>query len=221
MHSKVGTLVATFLACVMVAQAQQPPAGGGRPQVGPVDNDFYRSSLVKLGGDAVDGLLYEPKQPNPNSRVAVLYFNSSFNFDPPAAELAGRGYRVLFVRSPAGRPGADATPFDPFKEVSRGISSLRTMQGVERVVIAGWGSGAMTVTLYADVAAHGPAACQGKEKLNPCKTEQVSGLTKPDGLILFDPGLGSGSKVSNIDPAFADNTRSKLDLDMYRGCEWL
>jgi hypothetical protein len=224
MHSRFGALaVVALLAIVTGAQGQQAPVGtqaaagrvGGRPLVGPVVTDRYRSSFVKLGGTAVDGLLYEPVMPGPNARVAVLYSNSSFNFDPPAAELASRGYRVLFVPHPQGRTGEVASPFDGFVEASRGIAYLRTLPGVARVVVAGWGSGAVTMTLYADVAAHGPASCLGKEKIYPCRKEQASGLAKPDGLILFDPGLGSGSKVNNIDPAFAGDTRSNLDLDMF------
>src|SRR5258706_2045829 len=183
--------------------------------VGPVVTDRYRSSFVKLGGTAADGLMYEPVTPGPNTRVAVLYSNSSFNFDPPADDLASRGYRVLFVPHPRGRAGEIASPFDGFVEASRGISYLRTLAGVGRVVIAGWGSGAVTMTLYADVAAHGAAACAGKEKISPCKKEQASGLAKPDGLILFDPGLGSGSKVNNVDPAFDGTARTRLDVDMY------
>jgi hypothetical protein len=114
---------------------------------------------VKLGGTAADGLLYEPNTPKPDPRVAVLYSNSNFNFEPPAVELASRGYRVLFVRHPADRTGAGAPPFDGFEETSRGITYLHTLPGVERVVTAGWDNGAGTMTLYADVAAHGPAAC--------------------------------------------------------------
>jgi hypothetical protein len=222
MHARLGTLITvSLLAWVTGAQGQQaaggnPPVGargGGRPVVGPTVTDHYRSSFVKLGDTAADGLLFEPVAPGPNARVAVLYSNSNFNFDPPAAELASRGYRVLFVRHP--RVGEVESPFDGFTEASRGIAYLRTLPGVARVAIAGWGSGAVTMTLYADVAAHGLAACAGKEKLYPCTKEQASGLEKPDGLILFDPGLGSGSKVNNIDPAFEGTQRSRLDVDMF------
>ena len=227
LHSKLGTLAAVaFLASATGAQAQQAPAGapaepmragggGGRAAVGPVQTDRYRSSFVKLGGNAVDGLLYEPVKPGPNVQVAILYSNANFGFDPPAAELASRGYRVLFVPHPPAQAGAVASPFDGFVEASRGISYLRTLPDVKRVVIAGWGSGAVSMTLYADVAAHGPAACQGKQVIDPCKNEQASGLAKPDGLILFDPGLGSGSKVSNLDPAFEGDNRTRLQLDMF------
>jgi hypothetical protein len=71
------------------------------------------------------------------------------------------------------------------------------------------------MALYADVAAHGPAACQGKEVLYPCTNEQASALTKPDGVILFDPALGSGYRVGNIDPAYDRDSGIRLDLDIF------
>jgi hypothetical protein len=215
-------LIAMAALCTVAAQAQQAPAngapaGGRRPLVGPVQNELYHSTFVKLGGGAADGLLYEAAKPAGNARVAVLYSNSNFNFDPPAAELASRGYRVLFVphRAQGGPPGTDATPFVGFREASRGIEYLRKLPGVQKVVVAGWGAGAVTMTLYADVAAHGPSACQGKEILYPCTAEEASGLAKPDGVILFDPGLGSGTKVYGTDAAFDGDKRDRPDLDAF------
>jgi hypothetical protein len=197
------------------AGAPQGPRPGGRGAATPRQTDRYRSTLVKLGGNAVDGLLYEPLTPGRNARVAVLYSNANFGFELPASELANRGYRVLFVPHPPAKPGRVTSPLDGFEEASRGITYLRSLPGVERVVAEGWGSGAVTMTLYADVAAHGPAACQTKGIIWPCETAQASNLAKPDGLILFDPGLGSGSKVSNIDPAYNGNQRTRADLDMF------
>ncbi len=223
MHSKLRTLiVVAFLACGSGAQAQDAPGGvlatPGRPAptrtpVSPVDNDFYRSTIVELGGGARVGLLYEPKKPGPNSRVAVLYSDRNFGVDPPAAELARRGYRALYVSYPPLRPGEIGMPLDGFLEASRGITYLRALPGVERVVILGWGAGAGSMTLYANVAAHGPAACQGKAVIYPCQTEQASGLARPDGLILLDPG--AGTRASNIDPAYDGSARKRLDLDMF------
>jgi peptidoglycan hydrolase-like protein with peptidoglycan-binding domain len=180
-----------------------------------METALFRSSVVKLGGNARDGLLYEPKTPGPNSRIAILYFNRNYNFGPPAAELAGRGYRVLFVSQPPDRSGVIPSPFDGFNETSQGIKYLRALPGVQRVVTEGWGAGAASMAFYADVAANGPATCQRKEIISPCTTEQATGLAKPDGMVLYDPGLGSGTRASNVDPAFEGDTRSKPDLDMF------
>jgi hypothetical protein len=228
-QTKIASLTLIALAGVAGAQGQPPqgqaqtgpapqaqgPRPGGRPQAVPRQTARYRSTLVKLGGNAVDGLLYEPLKPGKNAHVAILYSNANFGFELPASELADRGYRVLFVPHPPAKPGRVTSPLDGFEEASRGITYLRSLPGVERVVAEGWGSGAVTMTLYADVAAHGPAACQTKGVIWPCETAPASNLAKPDGLILFDPGLGSGSKVSNIDPAYAGNQRTRTDLDMF------
>jgi hypothetical protein len=189
--------------------------GSNRTPAHPEDNDRYRSRIVQLGGNARDGLLYEPKVLAANSRVAVLYSDRNFGFDAPAAELARRGYRVLYVSYPPLQPGEIGLPLDGFLEASRGIAFLRSLAGVERVVIEGWGAGATSMTLYADVAAHGPAACQGKAVIYPCATERATGLAKPDGVILLDPGLGSATRASNIDPAYDGSVRSRADLDMF------
>lgn len=218
---KVLGLVASLL---MIPSLSAQPAGPlplatpGRPganrvPVGPVDNDRYRSTLVKLGEGVREGLFYEPKAAT--NGIAVLYSDRNFGFDPPAAELASRGYRVLYVSYPPLAPGGVSLPYDGFRETSAGIAWLRRQPGVNKVVIEGWGAGASSMTLYADLAAHGPAACQGSRVIYPCSADQASGLERPDGLILLDPGLGAGTKVSNIDPSFIGTRRSLVALDRF------
>jgi hypothetical protein len=179
-----------------------------------VDNEHFSSRIVELGGGARIGLYYEPKKLAANSHVAVLYSDRNFGVEAPAADLASRGYRALYVSYPPLPPGENGTPYDGFLEVSRGITFLRSLTGVERVVIEGWGAGAGSVILYANLAANGPAACQRNEILFPCKTEQASSLAKPDGVVLLDPG-GGGTRAANIDPAYDGATRRRSDLDMY------
>ncbi len=223
MHSKLRTwAVIALLAGAASAQAQ-PPAGpqpaaprlGNRATAQPVDNDLYRSTTVSLGGGARDGMLYESKKPSPNSRVAVLYSNRNFGFNAPAVELASLGYRVLYVTYPELSAGQIQTPYDGFLEISRGIAYLRGLPGVERVVMEGWGAGTTTIVLYADVAANGAAACQPKEAIYPCRAQEVANLAKPDGVILYDPGLGAGTKAINVDPAFDGAVRSRSELDRF------
>jgi hypothetical protein len=113
------------------------------------------------------------------------------------------------------KPGVAPSPLDGADEISRGIAYLREVPGVKKVVVAAWGSGATTMMLYVDVAERGPSACQGKEVIVPCKTEEASNLNKPDGVILLDPSVGSGWKPFNIDPAYDGAIRSKTDLDMF------
>jgi hypothetical protein len=194
------------------AAAQPRPA-----QPGPVKTDRYQASFVRLGTANMNGLLYQPEHPGPNARVAIVYpYPRPMAFTPPAEELAGRGYTVLLVRHYLGnRRGEVESPLDGFAETSRGIAYLRSLSGVARVVLMGWGTGARMIALYDDVAEHGASACQRPEVLYPCRADQATGLQKPDGLVLFDPGLGAFTAASDVDPAYAGDKRVRANLDLY------
>ena len=168
----------------------------------PMETDGFRSTEVQVAGDRA--LLYEPKRLAGSGRVAVVYADNRFDFGPPGIELASRGYRVLHVSAPASPLGVAATPYDNFKQVSQGIAFMRALPGVRKVVVAGWGAGAATITLYTALAEKGPAVCQSQRAIYPCTTAQASGLARPDGMILFDPGPGSGSRPTQIDPGLPD-----------------
>ena len=215
-----------FLVCVFTiataAQGQQTNAGGqgngapvgpgggpGGAQLRPAQTEHYKSDFVKLGGDAADAMLYEPLKGGANQHVAVVT-----TYQPPASDLADRGYVTLLVRH-INQPGAVPSPFDGFEEISRGIAYIRNRPGIQKVVVAGWGSGATTMMLYVDIAERGPAECQRKDVIVPCKTDEASGLNKPDGVVLLDPSVGSGWKPFNIDPTYDGASRTKPDLDMF------
>src|SRR6202042_1022551 len=67
---------------------------------------------------------------------------------------------------------------------------------------------------YQNVAEHGPAACQGPEKIYPCEGgERLTGLAKLDGIIFLDAALGAFHQMSSIDPAtFGDKRHPALDM---------
>jgi dienelactone hydrolase len=174
--------------------------------------DPFRTNYVPLGSNDDEGLLYEPLTPGPNARVALLYSHpdgNTFNV-MVGREMARRGYRVLMVN----HHGEEASPAVHVAGISRGIVYLRSLPGVQRVVISGHSGGGHLIAFYANVAEHGAAACQGPEKLYPCKTDEVAGLAKPDGVVLLDPTPGSFHQMSSIDPA-VDGPSRKAELDMY------
>jgi hypothetical protein len=92
---------------------------------------------------------------------------------------------------------------------------MRSLPGVERVVVMSHSGGGRMMAFYASVALNGPTACQQKEILYPCTNEQAAGLAKPDGVILLDPAPGAINTASAIDPAFEGNRRSRTNLDMF------
>lgn len=216
MNTKPGILAVLILSVCAIAQSQETPAErpttAGNAVMGPIKTDRYHANFVQLGASNMDGVLYEPDKPGPNSHIALVYTfpRATFGAMPPR-ELASRGYRVLLVT-----PYAEGeSPMDGLAETSRGVTYMRSLPGVKRVVVMSHSGGGRMMAFYATVALNGPAACQGPEILYPCKTEEASGLAKPDGVVLLDPAWGALNTASSMDPAYDGNNRSKLDLDMY------
>ncbi|MCC7463546.1 MAG: hypothetical protein IT480_13925 [Gammaproteobacteria bacterium] len=218
---------AVLLTAALACCGTPPTQAAGPGATGPLTTDRFHATFIRLGAAHLNGLLYEPTTPGPDSRIALVYAHPRAAFDPaPAEEMANRGYRVLMVRHYLGaRRGVTELPSDGVTGASRGIDYVRSLPGVERVVLMGWGMGARLVAFYANVAEHGPAACQQRRVLHPCQTAQIAGLARPDGIVMFDPDLGALSTASTIDPAFAGSTatdgaavdgrRSRTELDLY------
>ena len=132
----------------------------------PMQTDHYKSDFVQLGGNAADGMLYQPTTPGANPHVGVVT-----TYQPPASELADRGYRTLLVRH-LNQPGVAPSPFDGFDEISRGIKYMRKLPGVQKVVVAGWGSGATTMMLYVDAAEREPPSVSVKRLSFPASPKK-------------------------------------------------
>lgn len=197
-------------ACALPAQARQTPASP-RVQLGPVLGEGYRTQYLRLAPQETEGLLYEPTRPGPNSRIALVYAHPNANTfnEPIGREMAARGYRVVMVNH-----RGDTAPEAYLPSISRGLAFARSLPGVARVILVGHSGGGHMVTLYQNVAEHGPAACSGPEKIYPCKVEGLSDLVKPDGLVLLDPTLGAFHQMSAVDPAVGDGQRIG-ELDMF------
>lgn len=209
MRSNSRALPAAFLALSLLAGAVSATAA--EPKLGPVRSETYATQYVRLAPQETEGLLYEPAAPGPNAHIALVYAHPNANTfnEPLGREMAARGYRVLMVNH-----RGDTAPEAYLPSISRGIAFARTLPGVTRVVLVGHSGGGHLVTLYQNVAEHGPAACGGPEKLYPCKADGLANLAKPDGLVLLDPTLGAFHQMSAIDPAVEGEGRIAA-LDMF------
>ncbi|KAA3509245.1 hypothetical protein [Agrobacterium rosae] len=170
------------------ALAQATTAPAAVPADPAAKSEKFRSQYIRLSDDT-EGLLLEPLIPAPDARIA-------------------------FVFSHPNRDNADAPPEDFLPSISRGIAYLRKLPGIEKVVLLAHSGGTHMGTLYENVAEHGPAACQGPEKIVPCNGKHISGLEKPDGFILLDPTLGAAHQMSAVDPAAGEKGRDAA-LDMF------
>jgi hypothetical protein len=210
-------LVAAF--ATMGAPDQDAALGQTSGPIGPVRSDLFHTTFVQTSNNTF-GLLYQPDTPGPNARVAIVYASprALFNF-APAAEMANRGYRVLLVKHYlADRRRVRQTSTDGLREASRGISYMRALPGVEKVVLMGHDDGGRMAAFYLAAADQGTAICQRPELLYRCTkshTTDMTGLAKADGMILLDPDLGAFDTSSAIDPAFEGSTRTMRDIDMY------
>ncbi len=203
----------TSLSCA--AETQVFPAAGplsSTSPVGPVQTEQFHATFVKLGAEKMDGVLYEPETPGTNSRIALVYTFPRATFDAvPPSEMAKRGYRVLLVTPYT----EDESPLDGVAETSGAIVYMRSLPGVQRVVVMGHSGGGRLMAFYANVALNGPSGCQQPELLYRCKSDEVTGLAKPDGVVLLDPSPGTINSAASVDPAFEGNKRTRSELDMY------
>jgi hypothetical protein len=200
------------LAALLAAGASTLWAQGGRGNIpaGPVQTDKFHTMYIRLGqGD--EGLLFEPNTPGPNARIALVYAHpdgNNFNF-MGNVELAKRGYRTMGVNH-----HGDAEVESLAVSISRAITYLRTIPGVQKVLVMGHSGGGHLMGFYGNVSLNGAPACNGPEKVFPCDGQKVANLAKPDGVVLLDTTLGAFHEMSALDPAVEGDKRVAA-LDMF------
>src|SRR5206468_3061858 len=184
--------------------------------------DSVRTTFVGLG--SANAILMEPAATDVKSRIALVYTHPaslslssppSNNFNHPSGpQLASRGYRVLLLNNYNERVRYESYVPD----ISRAIKYLRSLPGVEKVLLLGHSIGGPLVAFYQNVAENGPSVCQGPEKIYPCRADLLKDLPKVDGLIFTDVHLGEGFRLlTYLDPAVMDEAHPskrnpKLDL---------
>lgn len=209
-------LVMALFAATAPSQAQtgtavrRPPTQRQQP-LGELDGAQFHTRFVRLGAQG-EGLLYDPIASNGKGHIALIFTHPSANVlsGSAAAQFARRGYRILMVNYRGGIPNDEAH----FPTISRGIAYLRSLPGVSKVVVVGHSGGGHLMPFYANVAAHGSAACKGAEKIFPCRNPELDALEKPDGMVLLDPTLGAFHQMSSVDPA-AEGGKRIASLDMF------
>jgi pimeloyl-ACP methyl ester carboxylesterase len=197
------------------AQAQDDEGGGRRSvKAGPVDTDKYHTQYVRLPGQG-EGLLYEPATLS-HPRVTLIFTHPSRNnFNAELGrEMASRGYRTLMLNYRGDADYGEADPDEYLPSISAAVTYLRTLPGVEKVILVGHSGGGHLVGLYGGVSQKGPGFCSDAAKLYPCRTKGLEHLARLDGIVFLDATLGAFHQMSAIDPATA-GTRRDEKLDMF------
>lgn len=183
----------------------------------------FRSLFVPLS-TGVPAALYEPVEGEDCSTVAFMFMHPDANFISHAgcAQLAQRGHRVLGVNSRfANLPGPTGGPYvyhEVIPDAAAGVAHLRSLPGVETVVLVGHSGGGPLFSAYQNLAENGAAAFQGSEKLTQ-GPDSLDGLPPADALVLLDSHVGYGAHgLFSLDPAVVDESRPTTRdpaLDMF------
>ena len=151
-----------LLACAAPLHAQVEDEGGGTrrgpPPMGPVQGAGFHATYLRLGNQG-EGLLYETNTPGAKARIAIVFTHpANNNFSASIGpEMAARGYRVVNINY-RGRDGVDEYADVSLPTISAAVTYMRSLPGVEKVVISGHSGGTHEMTLYENVAEHGRQA---------------------------------------------------------------
>jgi len=181
-----------------------------------IRDDFVRIKTGFMGG--INGVLYQPQKPAAGAQAAVVVVHSHDDYSTMniAPELAKRGYRVF-----AGRVQHPEGLLDEkLKDIAAIIRFLKSLKGINKVILMGHSGGATLMTAYQRAAENGVASLKTDEMLFKCTLPDETVLERADGLMLLDANYGNGAQtLLSIDPCVTEEGNGrKLDmsLDIYQ-----
>lgn len=175
-----------------------------------------KRTFVQLTNNA-NALIIEPQTPDPKrARFAILLTHpdhvNTFNYFI-GDELAKRGYRVMMMNY----YGPENVYEEFLAPLSAAVKHLHGIPGVQKVVLAGHSTGGAVLTFYQDVAENGPKACQGAERVYPCRGKDLGNLPPADGVMILDSSAGALERLIALDPSVDGRhpREHKPELDMF------
>lgn len=161
------------------------------------------------------GMLYEPVEPDENSRICVLVMHSDEDYLAfmTGPELAKRGFRVLCTNVMS-KEGVIYSQINKMSSVRGAIEFLRKQPEIEKIVLMGHSGGATLMTAYQNIAENGVEVFKGPEKLVPYPSDEE--YPPADGIMLLDANWGNAAmQLFSLDPAVTDETSGmKLDSEL-------
>ena len=175
--------------------------------------------FVQFSPGNATGALYKPDGgPAPKVGIIEMHRTANFLHETACTELSKRGFLVLCMNSRFVNNESQVSWESIALDVKAGVSYLRDVQHVSKVLMIGFSGGGPIVTYYEAVAENGPSYCQGANKLTQC-TDAVAGLPRLDGIILRDGHPGNPiNKLREMNPAISnlaevvnENKTAKID----------
>ncbi len=160
------------------------------------------------------GALYYPdpeRFPHPSVAVLAMHRDSNFMSHISTRELPKRGIVAFGMNSRCFNNEALCTPWDNNAlDVKQGVEYLRSLPGIETVLLIAHSGGGPTMAFYQAVAENGVSLCQDPQRLVKC-SDKLEGLPPADGIIFWDAHLGNGiNSLRSLNPAVT-NDRAILD----------
>ena len=157
----------------------------------------------------INSVLYAPENDADCKNVAVMVMHSDadyLNF-PAGKALASHGYRTLQANVSRVNETLDKKLLD----VKTCIEYLKSLPGVEKVVILGHSGGATLMSCYQAVAENGVGVFQDDKKIVPIS--DIGELPAADAVMLIDSNWGNGiMTLLSLDPAVKCDCNG-VDLD--------
>lgn len=171
--------------------------------------------VIVSGHPKMRCVLYEPAVSSEKSRIGIVLIHSDDDYSdfPIAGALAERGYRCL-----AGQVSDPNGPLEQkLLDVKHAAELLKSLPGVEKLVLLGHSGGATLMSAYQAAAEKGVRLWAEKELLYPLKLNEE--LIPADAMLLLDSNFGNGAMtLFSIDPAVVEEGNGqKLDptLDIF------
>lgn len=180
-----------------------------------------KTTFVRIGR-RMPGVLYEPLEGSDVEEscghigILVMHSDEDYLTCPTGPELARRGFRVLCANV-ENKEGILFTQNDKLRCVQDALLYLRSVAGIDKVVLMGHSGGASLLTAYQCMAENGPDVFAGPERLYPWRAKRP--LAPADGIMLLDANWGNAMmQLFSLDPAVTDETSGKnlnADIDLF------
>lgn len=177
----------------------------GSPQAFAQSHPEYITGLAH----GVKAVLYRPdSNPTPHVGVVVMHRTSNYLNHAACSQLSSRGLMVLCMNSRFDNNEALVKWELIAQDVGVGVSYLKKVQGLSKVVLFAHSGGGPTMSYYQAVAENGSSYCQGPNKLVQCESgttgNGVDGLIPADAIVFADAHAGNGvNALQGMNPAIS------------------
>ena len=202
----VSVMAAVLVTTADAQQARAPEGREGGARYVPLTERTRRPTkltFVPLANNA-NAVILEPVTPDPQrSRFALLISHpehaNNFNYFI-APQMAERGYRVMMVNY----HGPELIYEEFLAPLAAAMRYLRTLPGVETIILTGHSGGGPELSFYQEVAEGGAKACQLPERVYPCRGGNLDNLPRADGIMMLDARAGVVERLVALDPSVDD-----------------